>query len=221
MQVQAYKNRKAARKKADALAKEEAANDALTEEAANDALKEEAANDALTEEAANDALGAGTSADTDALGAGTSSTSEYDHTIDACLAVTMGPNKTAAYLEDLWMRAGVCVCISRQNKSKIYACNTSPWAPAKTSGCAQVCVHMCISRKNNNTIDPHAQVNNRFGVDWGRHPARTAVFFSFIYIYMYMYTYLYVYIYIYICTDIYVCMIIYSFILYIYRYRYI
>ena len=109
MQVQAYKNRKAARKKADALAKEEAANDALTEEAANDALKEEAANDALTEVAANDALGAGTSADTDALGVGTSSTSEYDHTIDACLAVTMGPNKTAAYLEDLWMRAGVCV----------------------------------------------------------------------------------------------------------------
>ena len=100
MQVQAYKNRKAARKKADALAKEEAANDALTEEAANDAL------------------GAGTSADTDALGAGTSSTSEYDHTIDACLAVTMGPNKTAAYLEDLWMRAGVCVCISRQNKNR-------------------------------------------------------------------------------------------------------
>ena len=91
MQVQAYKNRKAARKKADALAKEEAANDAPKEEAANDAL------------------GAGTSADTDALGAGTSSTSEYDHTIDACLAVTMGPNKTAAYLEDLWMRAGVCV----------------------------------------------------------------------------------------------------------------
>ena len=100
MQVQAYKNRKAARKKADALAKEEAANDALTEEAANDAL------------------GAGTSADTDALGVGTSSTSEYDHTIDACLAVTMGPNKTAAYLEDLWMRAGVCVCISRQNKNR-------------------------------------------------------------------------------------------------------
>ena len=118
MQVQAYKNRKAARKKADALAKEEAANDALTEEAANDALKEEAANDALTEVAANDALGAGTSADTDALGVGTSSTSEYDHTIDACLAVTMGPNKTAAYLEDLWMRAGVCVCISRQNKNR-------------------------------------------------------------------------------------------------------
>ena len=100
MQVQAYKNRKAARKKADALAKEEAANDAPKEEAANDAL------------------GAGTSADTDALGAGTSSTSEYDHTIDACLAVTMGPNKTAAYLEDLWMRAGVCVCISRQNKNR-------------------------------------------------------------------------------------------------------
>ena len=111
MQVQAYKNRKAARKKADALAKEEAANDALTEEAANDALGAGTSAD-------TDALGAGTSADTDALGAGTSSTSEYDHTIDACLAVTMGPNKTAAYLEDLWMRAGVCVCISRQNKNR-------------------------------------------------------------------------------------------------------
>ena len=31
--------------------------------------------------------------------------SEYDKTIDSCLSVVMGPNKTPDYLEDLWVRA--------------------------------------------------------------------------------------------------------------------
>ena len=75
----------------------------------------------------------------------------------------MGPNKTAAYLEDLWMRAGVC--ISRKKQKYDLCMQYITMGPSKTSGCAQVCVYMCISRKNKNAIDPHAQVNIRFGVD--------------------------------------------------------
>lgn len=31
--------------------------------------------------------------------------SEFDTTIDSCLSVMIGPNKTPDYLEDLWVRA--------------------------------------------------------------------------------------------------------------------